>query len=292
MKGISVILASILCAGAPVIAEDKASEPTTALRQENNYQLGSAVIAQLRAAYLAGEYDEFLTEMDDAYNSAKKENELEGLIEIRTEAGKYSVPQEKLIQGFESIQKEKNSDLLKAVAESQDSLFVQKVRSAAAQLPGSTQEAMITLSSLRSKAPGSGMNSDENKLIEIDLENHYKVIHLDSLVAMGQSIPDRKEKQFILEMQKMDRMVAAAKDFNDQKLKSAVESAVAGQDARLVKMYDMNDLNALAKGRVKPQTALEEQVATIVGNAHGKFADLNRDLLTNQAQKDQEVVQK
>lgn len=279
MKSISIILASILCAGAPVVAEEKAEAQTTIVQQESRFKLGSEAIQEIRAKYQAGAYDEFLSEMDESYQSAKENNELEGLIEIRKEAGNYSISVDKLIDGFEAIQQEKNTLLLKAVSNSKDSILGQKVLAAAAQLPSGLQDATVELSQLRSKAPGTGSNADENKLIEIDLENHYKVIHLDSLAARGEKILDRKDKHFVLDMQKMDQMLAASAKFEDKDLKSLVETAAASYDLRLSKTYDLSDLNDLARGRVKPQSDMEEKVASIVADAHSKFSDLNRDLL-------------
>jgi len=279
MKAISMILASILCAGAPAIAQEESREPKVTQTQENSFQLGSNAIPQLRADFEAGKYDEFLSEMDEAYKKANDGQELEGLIEIRKESANFSFPQEKLINGFDKIQQEKNSKLLKLVSESKDSLFVEKVRSAATPLAPSIQDSLSTLASIRNKAPGTGASSDENKLIEIDLENHYKRIHLDSLAAMGQSVPDRKEKHMILEMQRMSQMAQAAANFQDQDLKKAVETASANHDAVLIRNYDMSDLNALARGKVKPQSATEEKAAAIVADSHEKFSDLNRNLL-------------
>lgn len=279
MKAISIVLASVLCAGAPAVAQEENREPKVVQTQENSFQLGSNVIPQLRADFEAGKYDEFLSEMDGAYKKANDAQELEGLIEIRKESANFSFPQEKLINGFDKIQREKNSQLLKLASESKDSLFVEKIRSAATPLSPSVQDALSTLASIRNKAPGAGASSDENKLIEIDLENHYKRIHLDSLVAMGQSVPDRKEKHMILEMQRMSQMAQAAAEFQDQDLKKAVEIASVNHDAVLVRNYDMSDLNALARGKIKPQSSVEEKAASIVADSHEKFSDLNRNLL-------------
>lgn len=277
MKSISIILASILCASSPLMAQENASERTEVVQTESRYQLGSEVIGELRSNYEQGQYDEFLSEMDEAYRQAKEENQLEGLIEIRKESGVYTVPQDKLLDGFEVIQKEKNQRLLKIAAD--DSLFAAKVRSAAEDLPSDQRAAVVELSSLRVKGPGMGNSSDENRLIEIDLENQYKNIHLDSLAAMGEEVQNRKEKHFILEMQRMDQMVAASADFQDKGLKSTVEKAASNYDLRLAKIYDLSDLNDLARGKVKPETSMEEKVASVVAEAHAKFSDLNQELL-------------
>lgn len=282
MNMISILLASLMCAGSPLVAQGSAGQQSTAIQSESRYKLGSEAISQIRSNYEEGQYDEFLSEMDESYKEAVEGNQLEGLIELRKEAGTYTIDQDKLIEGFEAIQKQRNNDLLKVVAESKDAVLIEKVQSATADLPSKGQQALLELSSYRTKAPGTGLNADENKLIEIDLEYHYKAIHLDSLVAMGQEIPDRAEKQIALQMEHMGRLMAAAQDFQDQDVKQTVLDAFEIHNQRLAKSYDANDLNSLAKGKVKPQTGEEEKIASIIATAHGKFSDLNRDLLNEQ----------
>lgn len=283
MKAVFITLAALVGIGSPIVSQENKEQKISQVKQENQYQLGSQAIEQIRSNYKEGKYKDFLSEMDASYQKAKKNNELEGLIEIRKESANFSFPQEKLANGFEAIQKEKNKNLLEAASAAKDSVFVEKIRSAATPMSDATQKALTALAPYRTMAPGTGANSDENQLIEIDLESQYKAIHLDSLAAAGQQIPDRKEKHIALEMQRMDQMSEAAKSFQDSKLKSAVAVVASAQDEKLAKVYDMSDLNALAKGRVKPQNDLEEKVASIVANAQSQFSDLNRDLL-NEAQ--------
>jgi len=274
MKAISIILSSILCAGAPLVAAEKEGQPVETVQQVNSYQLGSEVVEKIRADYQAGAYAEFLKEMDQAYKTAKTENQLEGLIEIRKESALSDQYQEQFIKGYDSIQKERNKELLNAIAKEQDSILVQKIRVVA-----STPETFSkTLIDLRMKAPGTGKNSDENTLIEIDLENYYKTIHLDSLAANRHSVPDRTEKHLVLDMQRMEQMVAASKNFQDKELKATVEKASSTQDVRLARVYDLNDLTALAKGKIKPVTPLEEKTASILAGSQDKVADLHQEI--------------
>lgn len=287
MKAISAILAAILAAGGGAVSESSRPSTEIAPGQSVRLELGSEVITRLQAEYQEGQYDEFLQEMEKAYQQAKANNELEGLIELRKESVHYSFPAEKLIAGFDTIQKERNQHLLRLVADQPDSILVKKVRSAATPLSADIAEAIATLHSFHSKAPGTGQNSDENQIIEIDLATQYKQIHLDSLAAAGNYIPDRKEKHLILEMDKMDRMSEAAKTFRDTKLKKAVEICARANGERLTQHYDRNDLNALASGRIQPETDLESKVASIVAEAQAKFSALNRQLLDDHRVADQ-----
>lgn len=264
MKSICYLVATALCAGTPAMTQET---PKQAIVQtvSNSYSVGSDVVQTVRNS----DYSQFLKDMDDDYLAAKKANQLEGLIEIRKESGKVKINPE-FAKSYGIIQKAKNSELLNAVSKAEDSSFVTKVRSAAHAMPDVEPE----LLAVSYKAPGTGKNADENTLIEISLEYYYKTIHLDSL---GEK--QTKEKHIALEIEKMDKMVAASKTFTDKKLKKAVEEAAAQLDERMAKAYDTSDLLALSRGKIKATSPLEEKVASIVSDSQGELADLHRQLL-------------
>jgi hypothetical protein len=210
--------------------------------------------------------------MDTDYQKAKKNNQLEGLIEIRKDTGSTQINPE-FAKAYGIIQKAKNQDLLKIV-DKDHSQFGDKVRSSAQ----SVNDVDPRLLSLNYKAPGTGANSDENALIEISLEYYYKGIHLDSFDAVN-PVKDRKERHMALEVQKMNKMLEASKTFSDKELKLAVEDAAKNLDTRMAKSYDTSDLLALGKGKVKPASSLEEKAAAIVSSSQGDLADLHRKLL-------------
>ena len=281
MKSIFTILGSLLfAASAPLSADAKKMETAPIVQQEGRYRLGTDAVQALRVQYQAGDFNSFLADMDKAYKKAKEQDELQGLIELRKASGEYTVSLEDLRLGFEKIQKEKNEKLLKAVTEQKDSLLGKKVRSATTALPESVKEAAAQLNEYRQMGPGMGKSADENQIIEIDLETQFKEIHLDSLIASGEPIANARELHLVLEMQQMDRMLQASKNFEDKALKSTVEAASADIDLCLAKAFDSMDLNDLARGRVKPASTAEERIASIVADAHAQFSDLNRDLLT------------
>lgn len=272
---ISIFLATILCAGAP-LAVAQAEVVSTVQTRASSFEMGSSVVAKTRADYKAGKYSQFLKEMDNDHREAKANNGLEGLIELRKETGKVNIHPE-FIRSFSLIQDSKNKNLL-ALVESDDSLFAQKVRSAAASIP----EEKILLTSLHYKAPQApDVTNDESAVIDLHLEYAYKAIHLDSLAASGTSIPDKREKHMALEMEKMDRLVNASQGFEDKELKQAIEQSASTFDQRLAKKYDMKDLHDLSTGRIKSASPLEERAASIVGNAQGQISELHRHLLNN-----------
>ncbi len=268
---ISLLLASVLCATAPVSVEENSSRSVASVAQvaPNSFQLGTEVVQKIRTEYANGSYSEFLATMDKDYASAKKESALEGLIEIRKEGARAQIHPE-FARSYRVIQDVKNQQLLEAVKGSSDSIFVEKVHSAASLTPA-LDETMLAISG---KAPGAGKNSDENALIDIDLEYYYKGIHLDSSNSV-----DRRAKHMVLEMEKADRMVKASQNFEDKTLRVSVEKYNASLNERLARNYDMNDLNDLARGKVKPASQVEKDAAAAVSRAQGALADLHRHLL-------------
>ncbi len=274
---ISIFLASILCSGAPLGTENAQTEIiSTVQTASNSFQMGLVVVDKIRADYKDGKYNQFLKEMDSDYRDAKRSNDLEGLIELRKENAKVNIHPE-FIRSFYLIQDAKNKNLVAAVGSDQ-SPFAQKIRSAAASVP----EESRLLNSFHYKLPEAGdENNDENAVIGIDLEYTYKAIHLDALAASGDSIPDKREKQMVLEMEKMDRLVKASQDFQDKELKQAIEKSASTLDQRLAKKYDMKDLQDLSNGRIKAISPLEEKAAAIVGNAQGQISELHRHLLNH-----------
>lgn len=270
-----LLLSTILLTGSPILAAGpSAAKQSTAVAP--TLQLGADVVRQVRADYAAGKYNEFLKEMDKAYAEAKTNGDLTGLIELR--AAETPKPSDAFLKGYDTIQKEKSKELLKAIAGQDNTLFIQKVRSAASNPTSAAEESALTsLAVLATRAPGSGNNADENKLIDIDLEYAYKSIHLDSLAANGKSISDRKEKQLALKMARMDQMVKTANTFEDKALKAQVGTIAAHFDERLAKMFDIADLSALARGKVKPSSALEEKIVAIYTNANEELAQLHLD---------------
>lgn len=271
MGNINTILASILCAISSIGSEEGGGAKTEVV--QSNFSLGSEVVAAARSSYENGSYSEFLKAMDSSFSEA----DLSHLIEMRQK----QIPlefQEKWEKQFLELQKEKNKELLGVIPDSDDSLFAKKVRSVAANLLSSEQEkALSKLNAFISMAPGTGANEDENRLIDIDLEYEYKLLHAD-LPTNDVSLQERRGEQLALRMEKMDKMVEASKTFQDHSLKEAVGIASASLDDRLARILDGTDLNALAKGKIKPSNSVEEKVYSILSLYQGKFSDLMKEV--------------
>jgi hypothetical protein len=270
MGKISAILASIIFATAP-LASGEGLVPRVEESQRME-RLGKDTVSSVRKAYELGEYDEFLKSMDEAYKDA----DLSGLIQMR----ERDVPledQELLEAKFLALQMKKNGDLLKIISDFDDSVFADKVRSLAASSSTSAQEKAISrLNSHIAKAPNTGANQDENRLIDIDLEFEYKLFHakfpLDNV-----SPQERNDHQLVLRMAKMDKMKEAAKNFQDHELKKAVDLAEANLDQRLARNLDGADLNALVKAKVKPANETQERVFSVISSYQGQFDDLMKE---------------
>lgn len=263
------ILAACFCATAP-LASIEVQDPKIEASQ-SSIKLGKEIVSAVRASYANGEYNEFFSEMDASYKDA----DLSGLIQMRQK----EIPvdfQQQWEEKFAHLQKERNSQLLKALSDKDGSLFAQKVRSVAAQIATPEQEkALSKLNSFIVMAPGTGLNDDENRLIDLDIEYEYKLLHAE-LPMSDVSPQHRQEYQIALRMEKMTKMVEASKNFQDLSLKQAVGLASANLDARLARNLDGVDLNGLAKG--KPANEVEENVYSIISSYQGQFSDLMKQI--------------
>lgn len=267
MKTLSIILASLLSLSAPLLGEENVPASPVVEAKVAQQKLGKEETKALRMAYEKGEYDSFLEEMDLSYREVLQKQQLANLAEFRQGS---SADQLKWSELSRQLQKEKNEALLKAIEGQEDSLFVQKVRSAASSIP--VQERLFTLHQM---APGSGKNKDENRWIDLDLEYEYKSIHLDS-VGPAES---PREKHAVLRMEAMDKMVQAAESFADLSLKKEVEAVAKELDARLAKEWDQADLNAIARKKIKAADPLQEKIASLLLSYQEKFHDLSKQYL-------------
>lgn len=275
MGYVSTFLAAIFCATAPLAAIE-ASESKIE-QTENRTKLGKEVVSTLRQAYERGDYNQFLSEMDASYQQAIANHDLDGLIQMRQKEIPTSL-QDQWEGQFFALQTEKNKELLSAISDEDNSLFAQKVRSLAAILSTPEQEKAVSkLNSLVIKAPKTGVNPDENRLIDIDLEYEYKSLHAQ-LPSSETSPLAMQDQQTILRMEKMDKMVEAAKSFKDLSLKQAVGLAAANFDARLARNLDGADLNVLVKKQVKPANETEEQVFAILTIYQQQFSELMKQI--------------
>ncbi len=275
MANISTILAALLLATSatqPVAAVEKKIEIT-----QSQFVLGKETVGALRAAYEKGEYNDFLRQMDAEYQQALSQNGLDGLIEMRQK----EIPadfQAKWDQKFIDLQKQKNKDLLAAVSDKDQSVFAEKVRSVAGQVSTPEQEKAINrLHSLVQMAPQTGANDDENKLIAIDLEYEYKLLHA-TMPQSDISPQQRQDYQIVLRMEKMDKMMEASKTFQEHSLKQAVGLASANLDERLARNLDGADLNAFVKAKGKSSNETEKKVTEVLSSYQGQFSDLMKEI--------------
>lgn len=281
MKNLSILLAVLSIGASPLLASEALS-PNVKIEQSIQIQqkLGVQAIAEIRQAYESGDYDDFLKELDDSYLSARDKNQLTQLIGMREGV---SDDWEKWDDQARKLQELRGRELIAAVEDESGSLFKDKVISAATHFSSSEQDdALFRMAALRQMAPNSSENSDENKLIDLDLEYEYKSLHLST---PGKPTSDLKEKQMVLRMEKAQKMSDLSKSFKDASLKKDVDFYVQDLDLRLAQNWDTIDLNALASGRVKPANAREEKVVSILNQYQEKFSDLAKQFIADREAK-------
>lgn len=283
MKTISTILAAILCSASPLLAQDiNGSTQSEQTVPTNGLKMGKESISMLRSAYQAGEYSSFLKEMDEAYQKALVENQLSGLSDMRVSGFPEMKDSQKWEETAAKLEKEKNQELLSLISDEDDSLVAQKIRSSTASISSEEQQkAIAQLSLYHFMTPGSGKTGDENLLIDIDMEYEFKVLNLAKPMGTD-SASEIRNKQYVLRMEKMEKTLEASKNFQNSSLKQAVGLSAANFDERLAQNWDRMDLNALAKGKIKPSNPQEEKTAEILASHQGKFNDLFKEYLDSQ----------
>jgi len=271
MIRLSKILILILCAAATLVAatvsDTKATSPRTEL------VLGSDKIALIRDNYEQGKYDAFFEKVDLAYQQA----DLDGLIALRKPPA--NLPNDDWAKPFLELEAKKNQDLLDAVSDLDDSALAAKVRNVASNsTTDSQQEAFVQMDRISLLAPGTGINEDENTLIDIDLEYMYKDLQA-RLPADDVSPEQRAEHLIALHMQRAEKMEKASEKFQDHSLKQAVILCVAHLDTRLSKSLDAADLCVFAEWTtIKTATRLEKDVAFILNIYHSDLQNLMKTL--------------
>src|SRR5690606_33538372 len=132
--------------------EEQGSSVVYAIRLN---KLGKEKVADVRKAYLQGEYRQFLRQMDESYKKA----DLSTLTEMRQK----NVPVDFQLQWeerFAKLQQERNKELLKTLDQNDNSELAQQVRSMAEVLGSEAQEKAISkLNSFIATAPNTGANA-------------------------------------------------------------------------------------------------------------------------------------
>ena len=145
----------------------------------------------VQAQYEQGSYKDFLHDLDTAYQEARNSAQFEQFIFMRDGV----LPATSVLAPLSDEDAAKNQ-----------------------------------IASYRFMKPGTGNNSDENKLIDLDVEYEFKRIHLDSYAAVnGTSLEERQQQQAILLMEWHDKMLKAAESFQDDGLKETVIRALSSQ---------------------------------------------------------------
>lgn len=273
------VIFSILYATSPLLAQE-ASAPKTENQVLSQWESGTAAIARLRTAYEKGEFDSFLKEMDESYTQAKKENRLDALAEMRTMNLPPLSHQDKWEDRAFQLQKEKNQELIDALGDD-SSPFAEKIKNMTQPLTPEEETALRQLAFYRNMTPGTGKNNDEEQLIELDLEYEYKSLHLD-MPSQEVSLADRQEKQYILRMEKMDRMEKMSQAFTETPLQQIVQAAQKSTDLRLSRTWDAIDLNALVKGKRKPANLLEGKIASVLSLYQSKYNELSKEFIESE----------
>ncbi len=278
MKNLFVFLASIFAGASPLLSQAVPDTTLQAVQPIKTQESGQEKIDLIRKSYERGEYNPFLNELHRSYEQVKEKGELDQLAASRIKSDFLAWSDWE--SRANTLMNEKRQALLDAVEGHENTPFVDKVRSAASELPDEErQKAISRIAFFRNAIPGSGKNQDENTLIDLDLEYEYKLLHLYLPEA---SATEKREKSAALKMEHLDKMIAVASKFEDASLIDTVALYAARFDDALAKSWDSMDLSQLINGKRKPADALEEKVASVLQLYLDKFKDLGQEFMREQ----------
>ncbi len=282
-KTITLSLAALFFAASPLLAEEITQSKESEQVNQTNLSLSKNFVEFVKSQYLSGHYKEFLQQMEKDYQQAKKDQGLQGLIEMRKEdaaiASSHASTADHWQQVAQSWTQERNKELLQLIDSKDQSILAEKIRSVTQPLDPSAEQTLAYFAHLRSLTPGEGKNADENLLIENDLELEYKQIHFDSLSSLERWTPDAQEKRLALRLEAADKLLAASQKFEDKDLKAKVETLSRFLDAYYIRQIDLKDLHRLAMGALTPTGDLEKKAAAILSAYEGKFSELTKEIL-------------
>jgi hypothetical protein len=275
MKSLSIVLAAFSMGAVP-FQDNLENSPIKTIQVFPEFReiSGKEAVSAIRSSYERGEYDELFKELDDSYRIALESDDLKEITSVRP--GVFSQFQD--WEGkLRKLQEEKKEKLLEAVKNEKASPFVDKVRSAAFKDASEPEnQAIDRMAKFRSMQPGTGVGSDENLLIAIDVEYEYKILQL---YQMGLSSSERREKQCALKMEYLDCLKHLSQQFQDASLKEDIALYAKQFDVRLAQGWDAADLNMLINGKEPPQNALEEKIAQILILHRDRVSELSQQLL-------------
>ncbi|MBM3184517.1 MAG: hypothetical protein FJZ64_04355 [Chlamydiae bacterium] len=276
MKNLAIILAVFSLGSTPILPKG-AAQSVVIGQPANSFRSGLDAVTSVRKSFDKGEYNTFLKEMDSLYIAAKEGGELDQIANMRTG---FSEDWQQWEAKAQTLQQEKNQELLKAVAD-QKTPFAQKIRSVTTELSDTSEHKAINhLASFRQMAPNTGKNSDENRLIDIDLEYEYKALELNDPKPQ-----EKREKLCALQMAKFEKIREVSREFKDESLKKEIDLMGPHFDTRLAQKWDLADLNALANGKIVPKDAVEEKIASILSHYQEKLSDLTKHFVAEQDKK-------
>lgn len=219
---------AVLLAGSAYVWGTESQERSLERAPQENIILGRDAVEQVRKDYEAGLYDSFLADETANFEEVKVSGALKEFAALRGLSEKSSV-QEKQIE-----------DLVEKI-DPQDTLFVEKLRFVKGEsFTEEEHQSFKRLKGLRNLLPGEGKTELENKLIDLDVEYEYKMVHVSST-----SKENVRKKLAALHMEHIDKMTLLAKAFQEDSLEKTVEVYRSSMDKRLSLAWDESDLAKL-----------------------------------------------
>lgn len=228
---------------------------------------GKTIVMETKERYQSGEYSTFLSQLHEQYQNAGQAGALRGLFESAKNAMKDRPSKAKIVEKEQNH--ERNQRLLKAAEENPDLEIVKRIDSVAFFNPTKEHQKLLNeLEELKFHIPETAEATLENKISALETEYYIKSLLLDVASHHGKTGSDLTEKKVALQLEKFDKMEAAADEAGDFSRKKNLAKTRDAFLAESTYRADLSALDALATGTLAAENPVEEKVKEIMMEYH------------------------
>ncbi len=229
------------------------------------------VVAEAESSYRQGAYDLFLSQLHEQYENAGKAGAIRGLFESAKSAMKASPEDiQKKIENNRSemarLSRERNQKLLEAITKAPNSPLADSVDSVVSyDLSSQGAEVLAELDGLKYQIPETAVGTIDNKISALETEYYIKELLLNvASHNSGTKSEDFEQKKIAIQLEKLDKMEAAAKEAGDKIWIKKIDLAQKAFRAERAFNMDYQVLQSLAAGNITTQNPVEEKVKQIM----------------------------
>ncbi len=255
----------------PLVGGEEAAQ-TEPAKVEQSASPQQKLIDEILSDYRAGKYNTFLKKADSDYQEAENKWKNNDLLEQRkklsTVVHDYGIDKTDAFKTqIATLHENQDRELVEICLSNPNKKISHEVRDMIFFSPSKQEvESIEFIHGLSLKFKGDGTTPIENKLINIDTEFWLKGLSLEIAKTQNKVNDETFQKQYlILQLEKVKQMEEACQgDLVDVKIKSYVETASSVLPKVYASASTRKHLAALGKGKIAPQSAIEQEMQVVM----------------------------